>query len=349
MIVKDEELTLARCLECVSAFADDIVIVDTGSSDATPEIARGFTNKVYTFPWCDDFSAARNFSFSKAECDLVMWLDADDVISAENAQKIVALKDEMRNYDVAMLLYAAAFDGERPTFLYYRERIFRRAGGFVWEGAVHEAVSPRGRLLWSDAVIEHRKVKPAAAMRNLGIYQKIIASGKKLSPRDMFYYGRELYFNGMLAESAAVLERYLKGDGNAQNRSEACLTLSAVYSALGEDERSLVALLKSFSVGSPDSRACCMLGERLLRADNLVAAKFWYETAASLPRDMRSGAFFESDFADFIPYLQLCVINYRLGNVALAQKYNELAGKIKPQDARVKYNDDFFANLGKSN
>ena len=73
MIVKDEELTLARCLGCVQPFADEIVIVDTGSSDGTAVVARNYTEKVFSFAWCDDFSAARNFSFSKASCDLVMW------------------------------------------------------------------------------------------------------------------------------------------------------------------------------------------------------------------------------------------------------------------------------------
>ena len=93
LIVKDEEQVLERCLSCAAAFADEIVVVDTGSSDNTVEIAKQFTDKVYFFKWCDDFSAARNFAFEKAGCDLVMWLDADDVITDENCAKIARLKD----------------------------------------------------------------------------------------------------------------------------------------------------------------------------------------------------------------------------------------------------------------
>ena len=144
LIVKDEEAVLARCLNCVRPFADEIVIVDTGSADATAEIARQFTDKVYFYDWCDDFAAARNFSFSKAEKDLVMWLDADDVITSENAEKILHIKDEMKDYDMAFLPYAAAFDGEEPTLVYFRERIFRRSLGVKWRGAVHEAIEPFG-------------------------------------------------------------------------------------------------------------------------------------------------------------------------------------------------------------
>ena len=66
MIVKNEAKILARCLNCVRSFADEIIIIDTGSHDKTRQIALDFTDKVYDFVWCDDFSKARNFSFSFA-------------------------------------------------------------------------------------------------------------------------------------------------------------------------------------------------------------------------------------------------------------------------------------------
>ena len=80
MIVRDEEDVLGRCLESVKDLADEIIIVDTGSSDRTKEIAAYYTDRIYDFEWCDDFSAARNFAFSKGTKDFLMWLDADDVI-----------------------------------------------------------------------------------------------------------------------------------------------------------------------------------------------------------------------------------------------------------------------------
>ena len=66
MIVKNEELVLGRCLDSVKNLMDEIIIVDTGSTDKTKEIASLYTNKIYDFPWINDFAAARNFSFSKA-------------------------------------------------------------------------------------------------------------------------------------------------------------------------------------------------------------------------------------------------------------------------------------------
>ena len=80
MIVKNEELNIARCLDSVVELVDELIIVDTGSVDRTVEIASNYTSKVYSYLWKDDFSDARNYSFSKASMDYCMWMDADDIL-----------------------------------------------------------------------------------------------------------------------------------------------------------------------------------------------------------------------------------------------------------------------------
>lgn len=80
MIVRDEENGLGRCLDGVKDIADEIVIVDTGSTDRTKEIAAEYGAVIYDFEWIDDFAAARNEAFSKATKEYILWLDADDTI-----------------------------------------------------------------------------------------------------------------------------------------------------------------------------------------------------------------------------------------------------------------------------
>ena len=82
MIIKNEEAVLARCLNSILELMDEIIIVDTGSTDRTKEIAAKYTDKIYDFAWNSDFSAARNFSFSKATMDYIYVADADEPVRA---------------------------------------------------------------------------------------------------------------------------------------------------------------------------------------------------------------------------------------------------------------------------
>jgi len=92
MIVRDAERTIARCLDSVKDAVDEIVVVDTGSADRTREIVSRYTDRIYDFPWIDDFAAARNFSFERATKDYILWLDADDYLDEENRDKLIKLK-----------------------------------------------------------------------------------------------------------------------------------------------------------------------------------------------------------------------------------------------------------------
>lgn len=86
---------LARCLDSVAGIADEIIIVDTGSSDRTMDIAAQYTNQVYTYEWKEDFAAARNESFTKATQEYILWMDADDVLLPAERAKLEVLKQQL--------------------------------------------------------------------------------------------------------------------------------------------------------------------------------------------------------------------------------------------------------------
>src|SRR5262249_19186604 len=96
MIVRNEEQNLPACLESGRGLFDETIVVDTGSTDRTVEIARSFGAKVSHFEWIDDFAAARNAALDRSSGDYVFWLDADDRIELSERQKLAELLDEVR-------------------------------------------------------------------------------------------------------------------------------------------------------------------------------------------------------------------------------------------------------------
>ena len=153
MITKNEEQFLEQCLNSVKEVVNEIIIVDTGSTDKTKEIARKFTDKIYDFEWCDDFSAARNESLKHATKDWILILDADEQLDSES---IINLKKSIQNndaeaYSLPQLHYTNKFTNhpeyigiEHPKFkgFYVTSviRLFRKSPKIYFEHCVHETI-----------------------------------------------------------------------------------------------------------------------------------------------------------------------------------------------------------------
>src|SRR5271166_5941014 len=122
MIVRNEGATIERVLGCAKLFADEMVVVDTGSTDDTVAKAEAVGAIVHRFAWVDDFAAARNFAFSKCAGDWIVWLDGDDVISPENQERILDLKRTVLNDELEAVYLRYVY----PPFRQWRERMARR-------------------------------------------------------------------------------------------------------------------------------------------------------------------------------------------------------------------------------
>lgn len=160
MIVKNEEAVLARCLDSLRDLVEEIVIVDTGSSDRTKEIAAGYTDKIYDFVWIDDFSAARNFAFSKCTMDYVYSADADEVLNEENRCRFLQLKQAMLpEIEIVQMHYlncAGDFNTTGNFEREYRPKMYKRLRAFVWEDPIHETVRLLPVIFDSDIEILHK-------------------------------------------------------------------------------------------------------------------------------------------------------------------------------------------------
>ncbi len=172
MIVKNEEENLPNCLASVADLVDEVVIVDTGSSDRTKEIAARFGARVYDFAWVDSFAAARNESLRHATGDWAFWMDADDRLAEDNRRKLcelfAGLKDENAAYVVKCLCVpdSQASDGTVVDHV----RLFRNRPDVRWDYRVHEQILPavresKAEVRWADVVVRHVGYTDAALRR----------------------------------------------------------------------------------------------------------------------------------------------------------------------------------------
>ena len=159
MIVKNEEAVLARCLDSLKGIADEIVIVDTGSTDRTKEIASLYTSRIYDFTWVYDFAAARNFAFSKATCDYIYSADADEVLEEKDREKFLALKQALLpEIEIVEMIYVNPEDCNM-VYNFTREprpKLFKRLREFRWIDSIHETVALNPLVYSSDIEIQHR-------------------------------------------------------------------------------------------------------------------------------------------------------------------------------------------------
>lgn len=348
MIVRDEEAVLGRCLESVAAAVEEIIIVDTGSTDGTKAVAAAYTDKIYDFAWVDDFAAARNASFAKATGDYILWLDADDVLLPEDLDALLCLKNRLDQSpaDVVMMRYNTGFDSRgNPTFFFDRERLVRRGANPVWHGRVHEYIHCPGSRIKANIAITHRSVKTVYTTRNLQIYEKMEAAGDPFTPRDLFYYGRELYYHGQYDRAIDWLQAFLApGDGWLPDQLEACKFLSAALQATGQWDGAFAALCRGLAMGVPRADLMCGCGDLLLAKEDYPAASCWYKWALALPKTLHDG-FVNTDYFGFLPNLRLCVCYDRMGDHAAAARCNALAAAYRPDDAAVQQNAAYFAAL----
>ncbi|MDQ0970813.1 glycosyltransferase involved in cell wall biosynthesis [Neobacillus niacini] len=344
MILKNEEDTIARCLDSVNNLVDEIIIVDTGSTDKTKEIVSQYTDQVLDFHWIDDFAAARNFAFRNAKMDYIFWLDADDVLMENDRIKFLTLKETLNTtIDSVTMLYNLAIDenGNVITSL-RRNRLVKRENNFQWFGAVHEYLEVWGNILNSEVAVTHCRIHHDTD-RNLRIYKNRLKRGEQFSPRDLFYFANELLEHKKFEEAIKYYKQFLETkNGWVEDNISACGRLAECYDAIDNQEMGMHFLLKSFEYDSPRADFCCRIGYRFLHNNKPLQALFWYKLATQLEKPTDNLGKINHACWTWLPHLQLCVCYSQLGNHALAYEHNEIARKYFPDHPSILHNKRFL-------
>ncbi|MBW6409250.1 glycosyltransferase family 2 protein [Clostridium weizhouense] len=344
MIVKDEAKTLERCLSSVKSFIDEIIIVDTGSKDSTKDIAKKFNAKIYDFKWVNDFALARNFSFSKATSEYILWLDGDDFIDDKNIKNIEDLLcnfDKTYDYVSGEYILSRNSNGE-VSYSLRRNRIVKRSMNFKWIGHVHEYLEVYGKGMIGEFAIEHGKVKEYTD-RNLQIFRDMEKKKLVFTPRDRLYYANELKDNAYYKEAVKNYKKFLgTKQGWIEDVKTAYSKIVDCYKLMDMKDKVPSIIFESFQVDIPRADLCCSLGEYYIEKSLIKQSAFWYRVALDCRHEKGNPAPDLKDYYTWIPSLQLCLCYFKMGNLNCSYFFNELAASFIPNSEKIEYNRKYF-------
>jgi glycosyltransferase involved in cell wall biosynthesis len=284
MIVKNEETLLPRCLDSLSGLADEIIIVDTGSTDNTKAAAARYTDRIYDFPWEEDFSAARNFSFSKASMDYIYAPDADEVLQGENLEKFRLLKETLLpEVEIVQMKYRTTekYDTVLNSKTELRPKLFKRLRTFSWEDPIHETIRTTPLVYDSDIVIDHMPLS-LHHKRDFSIFRKAFEKNGFFSPKINNMYAKELLKNGDqqdFSDAEPIFSSVYDFESRESMRKEASCILARCYRLLSNTNQFFKTVLKE--VGSnPSSEICFELGAYFEEVGDFQEASVWYYNSA---------------------------------------------------------------------
>lgn len=267
LLIRNEEKYLFRCLSSVKNVADEIIVVDTGSTDNSLEIAGRFTGHIYTFEWCDDFSAARNFALEKASGEWVLVLDGDEELDADSEK---SLRNKIDNGGAEAYLIKVINYYENGNELLSAPdvilRLFRNNKEYRYTGIIHEQVinsilsyNPEAKIeIAEDICIFHygymkepleskEKLK-----RNMGLLLKA-AAGDPDNILNRYHLGIE-YYRAREFEKALdhFLFAYSRADLRAVYVPKLMRNTALCYYFLGRPEDALMFIDNEWAKVFPD-------------------------------------------------------------------------------------------------
>lgn len=341
LIAKNESDNIKRLFKSFQGCFDKVVLIDTGSTDNTVELAKELGAEVHHFTWIDDFSAARNFALSKLDTDYVAWLDLDDELT--DAESFIKWRDTV----MASAEYWIAVYQYDPSCAFARERVWKRDTGLSWKYPIHEGVTPYadGKQVIANYTtawkVTHRRTDEDLKKdrsRNLNIMDKLAKDGK-LDARMTYYYGKELF---EADKSLDAFPRLLDAAANPElelhDRILAIQYACLAAMRLNQNERAIQLAHNGAQLSPNRAEFHVVIGDCYLKQGKIKEAIPYYSAAAvcrdpeSVGGKMRGAIFSHEDSYTRYPHMQLARAYFHLNEVDKATFHVEQALGYKPQD-----------------
>ncbi len=349
LIAKNEEKHVKRFVEAWKGYYDELIICDTGSTDKTKEIAEECGATVVEFPWCDDFSAARNAAVAPATSEWVFCPDVDEVmVNPENFYKFLAECPDWINA-VQIDLHTAWENYKSPTdkgalINYFpAQRCFKR-GTHEWRGAGHEFIAGiNGNTTkmgyCRTAYFEHHpdSTKP----RNyIGILRKQ-ANDNPSDGRYLHYMGREAMYHGLNVEAIGYFERCLEHHHWDFERCQTRIYMANCYLALGDKEKALDQLIMSLKEEPSRRESTFALADFYRAEKDWRKSLIWYKMCLGV--DKPDTAYFMNDeLYGALPCIRVAHCYWQLKDIKSARMWYNRAKELQPDHPEVVNNSELF-------
>lgn len=284
IIVKNEERTLSACLDCLTDIVDEIIIVDTGSTDQTKAIASRYTSQIYDYEWNNNFADARNFSFSKATMDYIYAPDADEILDEENRQRFLSLKKLlMPEIEIVQMYYRE--QGLQTILNVQRElrpKLFKRLRTFTWIDPIHETIRTAPVVFNSDIEILHCP-QDSHSKRDFSIFEHAYETHHQLSPSLLSMYAKELLKCGDsvdLANASHIFEELITQGCLSPDTEKKLSCALARYYRISKQSAGFLKVTTKDMAATPCSEICCELGEYFYALKDYREASLWFYSAA---------------------------------------------------------------------
>lgn len=324
MIVKNEARVLNRCLDSVHDLVDEIIIVDTGSTDETKTIAKAYSDNVYDFEWTGSFADARNYAFSLCTCDYIYSADADEVLYEEDRNKFRILKETLDpSIEIVQMYYTNQlkngtvynFDEE------LRAKLFKRVRSFTWIEPIHECVRELPLVFDSDIRISHEPLENHS-MRDFSKFEAMVDKGEILSSRLFNFYARELFVSGELKNFDRAEDYFTtiadSDETNADDLMSAiCIVTKAAY--WRQDYLKMYRYALKAVASNPCSEVCFILGSYYEDMRDYKEAALWYYNAA-----FECNAVLNIRYEKEYPLQGLVDVYNALGLTDIAKQYEDM-------------------------
>ena len=340
MIARDEQDYIDITIENLKDIVSEIIVVDTGSRDNTRERAKKYGVTVCNYIWCDDFSKVRNYSFSVANEEFILWMDAGEYFDEVNIRKLKELILSLDESIDAIYMKKVIEEGSNREDIRYviSPRIIRKESNIRWKGKAIEVLD-----------VENKKVKGIdikikVSQKKLGserfqIIKENLSNNLDISVKEKIYYAKLLMKNYRDREAVIMYREIMRSENEEDYYYlETSLNLAEYYLRRKDIGGFKEYLFKSYEYGKPVAKAYFLLGEYFYNKCQYEKAIHWYSEAKNLDINFSYDSEIDTSYKNIFIFGQLSLCYSKIGDFNMAKFYNDKLATYSENSPIIKYN-----------